>query len=89
MAEAATLEEVEDRIRKRVGKRSPFHLMDPGEAEEALSALESPDPDHWAEAWSRPGARREEAAREAESGGWTRRRCGSSTSSSSGKSGRG
>ena len=69
MAEAATLDEVKDRIRKRVGKRSPFHLMELGEAGEALSALESLDPDHWAEAWSRPGARWEETAREAESRG--------------------
>ncbi len=69
MAEAATLDEIKDRIRKRVGKRSPFHLMDPAEAEGALAELTSMDADAWAEAWSKPGARWEKTAREAEEQG--------------------
>ncbi|MDE0212896.1 MAG: alpha/beta fold hydrolase, partial [Deltaproteobacteria bacterium] len=69
MAGAATLDEIKDRIRKRVGKRSPFHLMDPAEAEGALAELTSLDADAWAEAWSKPGARWEKTAREAEAKG--------------------
>ena len=69
MAEAATLDEIKDRIRKRVGRRSPFHLMDPAEAGEVLDGLDSLEPDAWAEAWSKPGARWENTAREAEEKG--------------------
>ena len=69
MAEAATLDEIKDRIRKRVGRRSPFHLMDSAEAGEVLDGLDSLDPDAWAEAWSKPGARWENTAREAEEKG--------------------
>ena len=69
MAEAATLDEIKDRIRKRVGRRSPFHLMDPAEAEGVLADLDSLDPDAWAEAWSKPGARWEETAKVAEAKG--------------------
>ena len=29
MAQTASLDEIKERIRKRVGRRSPFHLMDP------------------------------------------------------------
>ena len=71
MAEAATLDEIKDRIRKRVGKRSPFHLMDPTEAEGALADLTSLEPDAWAEVWSKAGAR---LGRDREGGGGERKR---------------
>jgi len=65
MAGAATLDEIKDRIRKRVGNRSPFHLADPAEAEEVLAKITGSDPDQWAGAWSEAGSRWEKLAREA------------------------
>ncbi len=66
MAQTASLDEIKERIRKRVGRRSPFHLMDPAEAESVLGDLNSLDPDTWAEAWSKAGTRWEQTAKDAE-----------------------
>ena len=71
MAQAATLDEIKDRIRKRVGRRSPFHLMDAAEAEGVLTELKGLEADHWAEVWSKPGARWEKTAKDAEDKGKT------------------
>lgn len=71
--EQTNFDEIKDRIRKRIGHRSPFHLVEPAETEEVLARLSSPEPEAWAAAWSEPGSRWEGIAKEEEAKGNTDR----------------
>jgi len=64
-----TLEEIKEDILSRIGHRAPFILADKNESEEALASLNGVEPEPWAAAWSRLGARWEEKARAEEKSG--------------------
>ena len=57
-----TLEEIKEDILSRIGHRAPFVLADKNESEEALASLNGVEPEPWAAAWSRLGARWEDKA---------------------------
>ena len=69
MDRARTLEEIKDDIRSRIGHRAPFVLADRSESEEALASLHGVEPEPWAAAWSRLGARWEDKAHAEEKSG--------------------
>jgi len=66
---ARSLEEIKEDIRSRIGHRAPFIYADKNESEEALAKLKSVEPEPWAQAWGRLGARWEDKARSEEAAG--------------------
>ncbi len=69
MKNPRTVEDVKNDIRSRIGHRAPFNHADRLECEEALAKLNTFEGEVWAAAWNELGARWEEKARAAESGG--------------------
>lgn len=68
-ARERTLDEVRQDALQRVGKRAPFETALRADVEEAFREMKNLDRDHWAEQWSKIGARYEARAAQLERDG--------------------